>query len=88
MGKRIFKIGSVDPEITPYNVTNSQILPLYNITTYMHTITPVFPGGLGRGVLMYTHSSPVRFRSHVIGGEPIAINRGTNPNSDLLLSIS
>ena len=25
---------------------------------YVHTITPVFPEGLGRGVLMYTHSSP------------------------------
>ena len=24
-----------------------------------HTITPVFPEGLGRGVPMYTHSSPV-----------------------------
>ena len=24
MGKLIFKTGSVDPEITPYNVTNSQ----------------------------------------------------------------
>ena len=31
---------------------------------------------LGRGVPMYyTHSSPVCFRSHVIGGEPIAFNR-------------
>ena len=29
MSKRIFKIGSVDPEITPYNVTNSQTLLLY-----------------------------------------------------------
>ena len=25
----------------------------------VHTITPVFPEGLGRSVLMYTHSSPV-----------------------------
>ena len=40
-----------------------------------HTITPVFPEGLGRGVPMHTHGSPVCFRSHVIGGEPIAINR-------------
>ena len=32
MGKKKFKIGSVDPEITPYNVTNSQTLPLYNIS--------------------------------------------------------
>ena len=27
--------------------------------TYIHNITPVFLEGLGRGVLMYTHSSPV-----------------------------
>ena len=43
-----------------------------------HTFTPVFPEGLGRGAWMYTHSSPVCFRSHVIGGEPIAINRAQN----------
>ena len=29
----------------------------------MHTITPVFPEGLGRGVPMYTHSSPVHVGS-------------------------
>ena len=45
------------------------------IHTYIHTITPVFPQGLGRGVPMYTHGSPGCFRSHVIGGEPIANNR-------------
>ena len=43
--------------------------------TYIHNIMPVFPEGLGRGVPMYTHGSPVCFRSHVIGGEPIANNR-------------
>ena len=32
MGKRIFKIGSVVPEFTPYIVINSQTLPLYNIS--------------------------------------------------------
>ena len=42
---------------------------------FIHTITPVFPEGLGRGTPMYTHSSPVCSRSHVTGGEPIAINR-------------
>ena len=46
-----------------------------NLTYYIHTITPVFPEGLGRGVPMYTHGSPECFRSHVIGGEPIANNR-------------
>ena len=30
-----------------------------NLHTYIHTITPVFPEGLGRDVPMYTHSSPV-----------------------------
>ena len=29
--------------------------------THKHTITPVFPEGLGRGVPTYTHSSPVCF---------------------------
>ena len=29
------------------------------IPSYIHTITPVFPEGLGRGIPMYTHSSPV-----------------------------
>ena len=33
IGERIFKIGSVDPEITPYNLRNAQTLPLYNIST-------------------------------------------------------
>ena len=35
------------------------------IASYIHFITPVFSEGLGRGV----------FRSHVIGGEVIVINR-------------
>ena len=39
-----------------------------------HTITPVFPEGLGRCVPMYPQFAGM-FRSHVIGGEPIAINR-------------
>jgi len=30
IGKRIFQIGLVDPEVIPYNLTNSQTLPLYN----------------------------------------------------------
>ena len=46
-----------------------------NTYIHIHIITPVFPEGLGRGVPMYTHASPVCFRSHVIGGEPIANNR-------------
>ena len=48
---------------------------IYPTDTSLHTITPVFPEGLGIGVPMYTHSSPVCFRSHEVGGEPIAINR-------------
>ena len=32
MRKNIFKIDSVDPAITPYNFTNSQSLPLYNMS--------------------------------------------------------
>ena len=41
----------------------------------LHTITSVFPEVLDRGLPMYTHSPPVCFRAHVIGGEPITINR-------------
>ena len=37
-----------------------------------HTIMPEFPEGLGRGVHPQFASM---FRFHVIGGEPIAINR-------------
>ena len=40
------------------------------------TIKPVFPEGLGIGVPMHTHRMIAgMFRSHVIGGKPIAIKR-------------
>ena len=44
--------------------------------THTHTITPVFPERLRRDVPMYRYPRLAgMFRSHVIGGEPIAINR-------------
>ena len=49
---------------------------------HKHNITPVIPEGLSRGV---PNSTPtfhqLCFKSHVISGEPIAINRTQNPDS-------
>ena len=42
---------------------------------YIHTITPVYPERLGRGIPTFTHSWTVCLGPHVIGGDPIVINR-------------
>ena len=40
-----------------------------------HTVTPVFPEGLGRGEPIVHPQFAGMFSSHVMGGEPIANNR-------------
>ena len=54
--------------------------------TYIHNITPVILEGLGRGnFIVHPHFASYVFKCHIIGGEPIAINRAQIQTPRLLL---
>ena len=54
IGERIFKIGSVDPEITPYNLTNTKTLPLYNISIENKLVTPAISFNVFLNKIIFT----------------------------------